>query len=168
MKITHKTAAQSLLLLAACLPAAAQIALNPGQYPNESSPVVSVPYHEDKVRTLQGQLEGYERQLRQKSAMVENAREEAISAGIQGDGAGSYIDVYRQQQKELELLQAALTPQIDQTRKLIAGLTNPGSPAASSLSRSRTPASLSRKSTGTKQSKRTLIAGQTNLTAAGR
>lgn len=78
MKITHKTAAQSLLLLAACLPAAAQIALNPGQYPNESSPVVSVPYHEDKVRTLQGQLEGYERQLRQKSAMVENAREEAI------------------------------------------------------------------------------------------
>jgi hypothetical protein len=138
MKITYKTAAQCLLLLTACLPAAAQMEINPDHFPDESSPKISVARHEAEVHTLQLRLEDYERQLRVKSEMVENARQEAISAGIVGDGAGPFIDAYREQQMELEALQAALTPQIERTRAIMAGLRNPDFPAAL-LSRSRTP-----------------------------
>jgi hypothetical protein len=79
---------------------------------------------------LQSRLEDYQKQLRVKSEMVETARQDAISAGIVGDGAGSFIDFYRQQQTELEALQAALTPKIDEARKVIAGLNAPDSAAS--------------------------------------
>ena len=79
---------------------------------------------------MQTRLEDYEKLLQAKREQVENARQEAISAGIQGDGAGSFIDAYQQQQMELEALQAALSPKIDEARKLIAGLTNADSPVA--------------------------------------
>jgi hypothetical protein len=140
MKITYKTAAPSLLFLAACLPMAAQAGINPDQ----TSAGITVPSRQAEVRTLQGQLEGYEQQLRVKSETVEQARQEAISAGIQGDGAGSYIDAYRRQQMELEALQAALAPKIDRARNQIADLTSPDSPAASAPSQSPTPARKSK------------------------
>jgi hypothetical protein len=124
MKITHKTVAQSLLLLAACITAVAQSEITPDHFPDQTAPVAFAPRQEAQVRPLQSRLEEYEGLLRTKMEQVENARQEAISAGIQGDGAGPFIDFYRQQQTELEALQAALTPKIDQARKLIAGLTN--------------------------------------------
>jgi peptidoglycan hydrolase CwlO-like protein len=123
MKITYMTAAQLLLLFAACLPAAAQAGVNP------SSTQTSAGMKEAQVKTLQQQLDGYQQQVRAKAEQVENARQEAISAGIQGDGAGPFIDGYRQEQKELEALQAALTPKIEQTRTLIASLTTPAQPS---------------------------------------
>ena len=54
--------------------------------------------------------------------MVEDARQEAISAGIQGDGAGTYVHAYQQQQEQLELLQQSLTTQIALARNTIANL----------------------------------------------
>lgn len=124
MKITYKTAAQSALLLAACLAAAAQSEIAPDHFPDQASTVAFAPRPEAQVQTLQTRLEDYENLLRAKLEQVENARQEAISAGIQGDGAGPFIDAYRQQEMELETLQAALTPKIDEARKVIAGLTN--------------------------------------------
>jgi hypothetical protein len=123
MKITYKTAAQSLLLLAACLAAVAQSEIVPDHFPDRAAPVASAPRQEAQVRPLQTRLEDYENLLREKVELVENARQEAISAGIVGDGAGPFIDSYRQQQMELEALQAALTPKIEQARATIAGLT---------------------------------------------
>jgi hypothetical protein len=75
-----------------------------------------------QVQPVQTRLEDYEKLLREKAEQVENARQEAISAGIAGDGAGPFIDFYQQQQMELEALQAALTPKIDQARATIASL----------------------------------------------
>ena len=124
MKITYKTAAQSLLLLAACLAAVAQSEIAPDHFPDQAAPVAIAPCQGAQVQPLQTQLEDYENLLREKAEQVENARQEAISAGIQGDGAGPFIDAYREQQVELEALQAALTPKIKQARKLIAGVTN--------------------------------------------
>jgi hypothetical protein len=124
MKITYKTAAQSLLLLAACLAAGAQSEIAPDHFPDEAAPVASAPRQEAQVKPVQTRLDDYQQQLQVKSEMVENARQEAISAGIVGDGAGPFIDAYRQQQAELEALQTALTPKIDQARAIIAGLTN--------------------------------------------
>ena len=130
MKITYKTAAQSLLMLAACLAAVAQSEIAPDHFPDQAVLVASAPRQEAQVRPVQTRLEDYEKLLQAKREQVENARQEAISAGIQGDGAGSFIDFYQQQQMELEALQAALTPKIDQARATIAGLTNADSAAA--------------------------------------
>ena len=128
MKTTYKTAAQFLLLLAACLAAVAQSEINPDHFPDEDAPVVSAPRQEAQIRPVQTRLEGYEKLLREKQEQVENARQEAISAGILGDGAGPFVDFYRQQQMELEALQATLAPKIDEARKIIAGLNNPDFP----------------------------------------
>ena len=130
MKITYKTAAQSLLMLAACLAAVAQSEIAPDHFPDQAVLVASAPRQEAQVRPVQTRLEDYEKLLQAKREQVENARQEAISAGIQGDGAGSSIDFYQQQQMELEALQAALTPKIDQARATIAGLNNPNSAAS--------------------------------------
>jgi hypothetical protein len=130
MKTTYKTAAQSLLMLAACLAAVAQSEIAPDHFPDQASPATFALRQEAQVRPLQSRLEDYENLLREKAEQVENARQEAISAGIQGDGAGSSIDFYQQQQVELEALQAALTPKIDQARATIAGLNSPNSAAS--------------------------------------
>ncbi len=122
MKITYKTAAQSVLLLAACIAAVAQSEIAPDHFPDQASPVAFAQRQEAQIRPLQTRLEDYENLLRAKQEQVEDARQEAISAGIQGDGAAPFIDAYRQQQAEMETLQAALTPKIDQARAMIAGL----------------------------------------------
>jgi hypothetical protein len=137
MKTTYMTAAQGLLLLAACLPAAAQAGVNP----NHSSPAqISASAPESQIRTLKALLEGYQRQLEAKADLVERSRQEAISAGVVGDGAGPIIDAYRQELEEMEALQTALTPKIEQTRTLIASLEKPVLPADSSPSRGKKPA----------------------------
>lgn len=124
MKITYTTAARCLLFLAACLPAAAQVSVN-ASHNSDGSSQISANTQEAQVKALQQQLESYQQQLRAKAQQVENARQEAISAGIQGDGAGPSIDAYRQEQKEMEALQADLAPKIERTCKLIANLTTP-------------------------------------------
>lgn len=125
MKTTYKTAAQSLLLLATCLAAVAQSEISPDHFPDEAAPVAFAPRQVAQARQVQTRLEDYENLLRTKAEQVENARQEAISAGIQGDGAEPFIDFYQQQQMELEALQAALTPKIDEARKVIAGMNSP-------------------------------------------
>jgi hypothetical protein len=102
---------------------------------------------------LRGRLDDYTQQLRVKSEIVEQARQEAISAGILGDGAGPWIDTYRQQRTELEQLQAALAPQINDVRSQIAALTSPESPAASSPSQGPAPARKRRSSSKQKTAK---------------
>jgi hypothetical protein len=127
MKITYKTAAQSLLLLAACVAAVAQSEISPDHFPDQASPVAFAPRQEAQIQPLQTLLDDYQQQLQVKSEMVENARQEAISAGIAGDGAGPFVDIYRDQQMELEALQAALTPKIEQARAIIVSLNRPDS-----------------------------------------
>ena len=144
MKSTYKTAAQVLLVLAECLTAVAQSEINPDHFPDQDAPAASAPRQEAQIRTLQQQLESYERQLRAKAEQAEAARQEAISAGIQGDGAGSSIDASRQEQKELEVLQAALAPEIERTRKMIASLTTPAPPTYTAPGPKMTPVGKAR------------------------
>jgi hypothetical protein len=142
MKITYRTAAQGLWFLAACLPAAAQADVNPSHFSDGGSQISAVT-QEAQVKPLQRQLGSYEQQLRGKAEQVENARQEAISAGILGDGAGPFIDAYRQEQKELEVLQATVAPQIERTRTMISNLTVPALPSTSAPPK-RTPARQAR------------------------
>jgi hypothetical protein len=152
MKITYTIAAQGILFLAACLPAAAQADVNPN-HGSDGSSQISAGTHESQVKGLQRQLESYEQQLRAKSEQVENARQEAISAGIQGDGAGPFIDAYRQEQKELGVLQAALAAQIARTRTMMANLTVPALPSASAPTPMMTPARPARTVAGDSNSR---------------
>jgi hypothetical protein len=127
MKITYTTAAQCLLFLAACLPAATQTGVNPSHVSDASSTQISANTKEAQVNTLQQQLKSYEQQLRAKAEQVENAWQQAIGAG--GDFAGPYIAEYLQQQKELDQLRTNVTPQSERTRMLIANLTMPAPPS---------------------------------------
>ena len=127
MKITYTAAA--LFSLAALLPAAGQTDANLHSS-RQTASVVQTSQHGAEISSLRQKLEGYEQQLRAKSEVVEEARQAAISAGIQGDGAGPSIDAYRQQQKEMEALRAALTPQIEQARATTAQLKSMDSQAS--------------------------------------
>jgi hypothetical protein len=139
MNITSRTAAQGLLFLAACLPAAAQANVSP-THRRDGSSQICAGAPETQVKALQRQLESYEQQLRAEAEQVENARQEAILSGIQGDGAGPFIDAYLQEQRQLAALQAALAPQIEQTRTMIANLTMPAPRSDSAPTRKLTPA----------------------------
>jgi hypothetical protein len=128
MKATYKVAA--LFSLAAFLSAAAQMEVNPRHDSEHSASVVQASQPEAEISTLRQNLEGYEQQLRAKFELVEEARQEAISAGIQGDGAQAYIDAYRREQREADSLRAALTPQIEHMRATIAALSRMDSQAS--------------------------------------
>jgi uncharacterized protein YukE len=122
MKIMYTVGA--LLSLAAFLLATAQTEANLHHASGQTTSVVQTSQHDAEINTLRQKLEGYEKQLSVKLEVVEDARQQAISAGIQGDGAQPYIDAYRQEQREMEALQAALTPQIEQARATITQLTS--------------------------------------------
>ncbi len=120
MNFTLKTAAQSLLILAASMTVVAQSEINPDHFPDGPSQEAYTP--QPQVKTLQSRLDDCQRQLRAKMDQEEQARQDAISAAAMGEGAGPYIDFYQQQVVETEALQAALAPQMDQARKLMAGM----------------------------------------------
>jgi hypothetical protein len=120
MNFTLKTAAQSLLILAASMTAVAQSEISPDHF--SDGPSQEAYTSQTQVQTLQSRLEDCQRQLDAKVDQVEQARQEAISAAALGDGAASYIDSYRKLQVEEEVLRAALVPQINQAHKLMAGM----------------------------------------------
>lgn len=140
MKLTHTTTAQFLLLLAACMPAAAQKQTGPDPHQVEAASPVSRAFRADnaQITSLQLQLTNYQEQLTQKAQRVEEDRQQAISAGIESDGAGPLIQVYLQEQKELDSLQAALAPKIENVQRSIADV-NRNSSNVSSLGGAHTP-----------------------------
>jgi peptidoglycan hydrolase CwlO-like protein len=117
-------AVSAVMLLGLVLPASAQVEINPDHYEEQDSKMASISPAalQAQIKDLQSRLQGYEAQLKAKSGRVEEARQEAISAGIQGDGAGSYIDACRQEQKELEQLQKSLSAKIEEAQNTINGL----------------------------------------------
>lgn len=104
----------------------AQTEIMPDHYPDEAAPASAAlgSEQQSRIQVLQSRIARCEQQLRAKFEMVENARQEAISAGIQGDGAGSSIDEFRRQQHELDLLAMSLEPQITQVKNAIRDLQN--------------------------------------------
>ncbi len=93
MNFTLKTAAQSLLILAASMTAVAQSEINPDHFSDGPSQEAYTP--QTQVKTLQSRLDDCQRQLRAKMDQEEHARQDAISAAAMGDGAGPYIDFYQ-------------------------------------------------------------------------
>jgi len=69
-------------------------------------------------------LKSYTEQIAEKERQVEDLRQQAISAGISGDGAAMEIAWFRNQQEELITFRASLGPLIDYSRDVLAGLNN--------------------------------------------
>lgn len=113
----------AVMLLGLVLPASAQFEISPDHYEEQDSKMASTSPAalQAQIKELQSRLQGYAAQLKAKSKSVEEARQEAIAAGIQGDGAGSYLEAYEQQRKELELLQESLSAKIEEAQNTING-----------------------------------------------
>lgn len=113
-----------LLLSLLAAPAWAQFEISPDHFENQDSGSVSTDQTQSQtqIAQLQARIQDYETQLKSISEQAEASRQESISAGILGDGAGSYIDACRRQQKELEVVEQSLNLQINQARRTIAAL----------------------------------------------
>jgi hypothetical protein len=117
---------KSLLVLSLlAVPAWAQFEVSPDHFDSDQDSKTASAHQTElqgQVRDLQAQIVSNQARIRAKSEMVEDARQEAVSAGIQGDGAGTYLEAYRLQQDQLEPLQQSLTTQIALARNTIADL----------------------------------------------
>jgi chromosome segregation ATPase len=113
-----------LFILLLMAPASAQFEVNPDHFANEKSkPAAGSPVElQAQINEAQSHLLSYQAQLKAKSESVEEARQQAISAGIQGDGAGSYLDACEEQRKEFELLEKSLSARIEEAENTINGL----------------------------------------------
>jgi hypothetical protein len=117
---------KSLLILSLlATPAWAQFEVSPDHFESDQDSMTTSAHQTElqgQVRDLQAQIVSNQARIRAKSEMVEDARQESISAGIQGDGAGTYLEAYRLQQEQLELLLQSLTTQIALARNTITDL----------------------------------------------
>jgi len=69
-------------------------------------------------------LKSYTERIAERERQVEDLRQQAISAGISGDGAAMEIAWFRNQQEELITFRASLAPLIEYSREVLAGLYN--------------------------------------------
>jgi hypothetical protein len=123
MKSLMKIAALSMLTLASATRMMAQAEVNPDHFPDEATPAVTVPANiQAEIEQQRAFVASYETQLRMKSGVVEESRNEAISAGLQGDGAAMFIDAYRANQEQFDALRESLNPRITMALNTIASL----------------------------------------------
>jgi hypothetical protein len=91
------------LMIISFVPAFPQAEINPDHFPDPSdAQVVTLQQDREQAVALDAA------KLKAQESVVEEARQEAISAGILGDGAASYLDAYYDQVNQLEMLRAKL------------------------------------------------------------
>jgi hypothetical protein len=99
-----RTATAALLLtLMPAMPALPQAEIDPDHFPDPPDAPVSMVKTEGSQ-----QADARSAELQSQENLAEETRQEAISAGIQGDGAASYISEYRNQVNEVDTLRAKL------------------------------------------------------------
>lgn len=117
------------LALAATQPAAAQFEVSPDHF-DQAAKVQTAQSAREELRLResiaeeQAVLENYATRLAEKEQQVEDLRQATISAGINGDGAGMNIALFRKQEQELLALRASLAPRVQFSREVLAGLHN--------------------------------------------
>lgn len=115
----------SVAALAAIQPAAAQFEVSPDHFddPHIAQTPEAVRAEQklrDNIAEEQALLDSYARQLAVEARQAEDLRQEAISAGIAGDGGGMLIAAFRSEQEELQALQASLSPLMDFSHEVLA------------------------------------------------
>jgi|GEM_PF-1539294 hypothetical protein len=119
----------SVTALAVIQPAVAQFEVSPDHFDNPANaPSPQAARAEQKLKQSiadeQAALDNYAGQLATKAQQVEDLRQEAIAAGINGDGADAFVSSFRNGEQELCSLQASLAQMMDFSREVLAGLHN--------------------------------------------
>ena len=119
----------SVSAVAAIQPAAAQFEVAPDHFDNARSAQTEQSARAEQdlrehIAEEQSLLDNYARQLAAKAQQVENLRQEVISAGICGDGAGLYLAGFHTGQRELQALNDSLSPLMDSSHEVLAALRN--------------------------------------------
>jgi hypothetical protein len=119
----------SVTALAVTQPAAAQFEVAPDHFDSPRSAQTQASARaeqklQESMADEQALLDHYLEKLAVKAQQVEILRQEAISAGINGDGASELVASFRVQEQELHSLQASLAPLMDFSREVLAGLHN--------------------------------------------
>ena len=119
----------SVSAVAAIQPASAQFEVAPDHFDNARvAQTEQSARAEQKLRESiaeeQSLLDNYAGQLAAKARQVESLRQEVISAGIGGDGAGLYLASFQTGQREMQALKDSLVPLMDSSREVLAGLRN--------------------------------------------
>ena len=111
---------------AAIQPVAAQFGVSPDHF--DESLIVQTPQSaraqerlKQSISEEMALLESYTERIAEKERQVEDLRQQAISAGIGGDGAAMEIAWFRNQQEELITLRASFAPLIEHSREVLAG-----------------------------------------------
>ena len=119
----------SVFTLAATQPVVAQFEVSPDHFdqPRSVETAQSARAEEKLKQSITEEtalLESYTKRVAEKERQVEDLRQQAISAGISGDGAAMEIAWFRNQQEELITLRSWFAPLIDYSREVLAGLYN--------------------------------------------
>jgi hypothetical protein len=123
MKTLTQTLALCLLTMGTAMHVMAQAEVNPDHFPDESASATSAQVElQSEIQQEEARIKAYESQLRAKYEMVEKVRNDAISAGLQGDGAECFSDEYRAQMTQLSDMWQSLRPQIMMAQNNIASL----------------------------------------------
>ena len=119
----------SVFVLAAIQPAVAQFEVSPDHFDQvRIGQTAQAARAEEKLKQSiteeMALLKSYTEQIAEKERQVEDLRQQAISAGISGDGATMEIAWFRNRQEELIAFRASLAPHIEYSREVLAGLYN--------------------------------------------
>ncbi len=115
-----------LLMLAAALPASAQFEVAPDHYTDDREAIsASMPAADQlrhKIAEQQSALQASKAMLAAREQKLEELRQDAISAGIEGDGAGPQLSAYQAEQHDVEILRSAVAVRIQAAESVIASL----------------------------------------------
>jgi chromosome segregation ATPase len=121
-----RMASVSVLMLAAALTASAQFEVAPDHFVDDNVSVAASTPAADRLQQeiaeQQAALQASKAMLQTGEEKVEQLRQEAISAGIQGDGAGPQISAYREEQTRFEVLRSSLASRITTAEATLVSL----------------------------------------------
>jgi len=141
MKNLTKIATLALFSLATMASAAAQADVNPDHFPDlpsAAAPTVTAEA-QTQINALETRIQDCEARMQQQSEMLEKARQEVISAGIQGDGAGDLMSSYQAEEQRVGRMQKALDTEIASAKRDLDMLKAEGSVVVAAGTRKPTP-----------------------------
>jgi hypothetical protein len=121
MKSLKTIATITLFALATVSFAAAQAEINPDHFPDPPAVAMKAEV-QMQINNLQSRVQGCEAKMKAESEKLEALRQEAISAGSLGDGAGDFVSAYLAEKETVDATLKTLAMEIASTNKDIASL----------------------------------------------
>jgi chaperonin cofactor prefoldin len=121
MKSLKIIATVTLFALATVSFAAAQAEINPDHFPDPPAAPVKAEV-QAQINNLQAKVQGCEARMRAEQEKLETLRQEAVSAGATGDGAGDFVSAYMAEKETVDATLRTLAMEMTAANKDIASL----------------------------------------------